>query len=127
MAPVEVLPALVALVCTGVSGFVATHMSGHDVGRHAEQRIPRPRRISMTKTGAAASGGRIDAGHGQSRSLFRRPWDVEVDFHGEQRVITVLPGDTILEAVSTVQSACVARYTVATASSKIVCRFTMTS
>lgn len=34
------------------------------------------------------------------RSVLERPWDVEVDFHGERRVITVQPGDSILEAVS---------------------------
>ncbi len=33
------------------------------------------------------------------RSVLERPWDVEVDFHGERRVITVQPGDSILEAV----------------------------
>ncbi|CAM9757145.1 unnamed protein product, partial [Ectocarpus sp. 13 AM-2016] len=32
------------------------------------------------------------------RSVLERPWDVEVDFHGERRVITVQPGDSILEA-----------------------------
>lgn len=34
------------------------------------------------------------------RSVLKRPWDVEVDLHGERRFITVQPGDSILEAVS---------------------------
>lgn len=34
------------------------------------------------------------------RSVLERPWDVEVDLHGERHVITVQPGDSILEAVS---------------------------
>lgn len=33
-------------------------------------------------------------------SVLRRPWDVEVNLHGERRFITVQPGDSILEAVS---------------------------
>lgn len=34
------------------------------------------------------------------RSVLERPWDVEVELHGERHVITVQPGDSILEAVS---------------------------
>lgn len=33
-------------------------------------------------------------------SLLDRPWDVEVLLHGERHIITVQPGDSILEAVS---------------------------
>lgn len=33
-------------------------------------------------------------------SVLDRPWDVEILLHGERRVITVQPGDSVLEAVS---------------------------
>lgn len=35
------------------------------------------------------------------RSVLSRPWDVEVDLYGDRHNITVQPGDSILEAVST--------------------------
>lgn len=52
--------------------------------------------------GGNGAGGGVGAGaKGKPpRSVLERPWDVEVDFHGERRVITVQPGDSILEAVS---------------------------
>lgn len=46
----------------------------------------------------------FDGGSGRRmppRSVLSRPWDVEVDLYGERYNITVQPGDSILEAVST--------------------------
>lgn len=51
--------------------------------------------------GSGVGGGAAGANGKPPRSVLERPWDVEVDFHGERRVITVQPGDSILEAVST--------------------------
>ncbi|CAN0081673.1 unnamed protein product [Ectocarpus sp. 8 AP-2014] len=69
---------------------------------------PRAKRgLHATELGAAADrggggeecGDEGKGGEGKPpRSVLERPWDVEVDFHGERRVITVQPGDSILEA-----------------------------
>ena len=43
----------------------------------------------------------VAKGRSPPRSVLSRAWDVEVDLHGERNIITVHPGDSILEAVST--------------------------
>lgn len=49
----------------------------------------------------AAHGGENNANAKKAPvSVLDRPWDVEVLLHGERRVITVQPGDSVLEAVS---------------------------
>lgn len=50
--------------------------------------------------GGGVGGDSGDGGYKPPRSVLQRPWDVEVDLHGERHIITVQPGDSILEAVS---------------------------
>ncbi|CAM9846165.1 unnamed protein product [Ascophyllum nodosum] len=40
----------------------------------------------------------VAKGRSPPRSVLSRAWDVEVDLHGERNIITVHPGDSILEA-----------------------------
>lgn len=54
--------------------------------------------------GEAMDDNELDGGSGSRflpRSVLSRPWDVEVDLYGDRHNITVQPGDSILEAVST--------------------------
>eukprot|EP00904_Undaria_pinnatifida_P013251 jgi/Undpi1/9056/HiC_scaffold_26.g11516.m1 len=58
---------------------------------------------SLEAGGGGGGGGGVggdsgDGGYKPPRSVLQRPWDVEVDLHGERHIITVQPGDSILEA-----------------------------
>lgn len=59
-------------------------------------RSKRGRAVDSAKRGGDDVGGNRTA----PVTVLDRPWDVEVLLHGERRVITVQPGDSVLEAVS---------------------------
>lgn len=81
-----------------------TSFNSHSVGHgHCHRRAP----LRLEAGGGGGVGGGVGGGEGEGdgekkppRSVLQRPWDVEVDLYGERHIITVQPGDSILEAVS---------------------------
>lgn len=67
--------------------------------RHGNRRLLGAEAGGVSKQGSN-KGIEMNVNGNPPRSVLERPWDVEVDLHGERRVITVQPGDSILEAVS---------------------------
>lgn len=98
MAPLMNCAAAAVLLCPYASGFVP-------LSTHTPRIIPAPsarrRHTGSGQTPRASGVGRgEDGANGKPpRTVLQRPWDVEVEFSGERRVITVQPGDSILEAV----------------------------
>eukprot|EP00903_Cladosiphon_okamuranus_P007571 g7345.t1 len=87
---------------TPLSNVVATAKSATTTTQAASASTRATELAAADRGAGRANGAGVGGGAGATgkppRSVLERPWDVEVDFHGERRVITVQPGDSILEA-----------------------------